>query len=255
MFDEPFVRGRSLVHGLDPRVRLGVAAFFSVATALIRGHAAASAALVLAGLMLALSRPPLGVLVRRLAMVNLFILFLWVIVPVTMPGPSVWSLGFLNISQAGLDLAGLVTLKSNAILLAFLALVATMDFPTMGHALQRLGVPAKLVFLLLFSYRYVHVIAEEWDRLRTAARLRGFVPVTSLHTYCVIGNLLGMVLINSFDRSQRVYQAMVLRGFSGRFATVARFRTQGRDVAFAACGVAAVVMLVVLDFFPELLRA
>lgn len=254
MFDEPFARGRSLVHSLDPRFRLGLAALFSVATALVRGHAAAATALILAGLILTLSRPPLAVLARRLALVNVFIAFLWLVVPVTMPGPSVWSRGWLTISQSGLDLAGLVTLKSNAILLAFLALVATMDFPTMGHALQRLDVPAKLVFLLLFAYRYVHVIAEEWDRLRTAARLRGFVPATNLHSYGVIGNLLGMVLVNSFDRSQRVYQAMILRGFTGRFATVARFRTQGRDVAFAACGVAVMMLLMVLDFFPELLR-
>ena len=69
-----------------------------------------------------------------------------------------------------------MTLKSNAILLAFLALVTTMDSPTMGHALDRLGVPSKLVFLFLFTYRYLHVIADEWQRLTTAARLPRLSP-------------------------------------------------------------------------------
>lgn len=255
MFDEPFARGRSPIHTLDPRFRLGLAVMFSVAAALIRTPLAAGSALALAGAALALSCPPLGVLVRRLAVVNLFTLFLWLLVPATVPGAPAWRLGFVVFSQAGVDLASLVTLKSNAILLAFLALVATMDFPTLGHAMQRLGLPAKLVFLFLFSYRYVHVIADEWDRLRTAARLRGFVPATNVRTYGVIGNLFAMVLVSSFDRSRRVYQAMVLRGFEGRFATVARFRAQARDGLFAACGAAAVLMVVVLDFFPELLRA
>lgn len=254
MFDEPFAQGRSVVHGLDPRFRLGVAALFSMTTALVQTPAAAVTALGLSVAVLCPSRPPLGVLGHRLAVINAFGLFLWLVVPVTMPGPPAWTLGFLSFSQTGLELAALVTLKSNAILIAFLALVATMDFPTMGHALQRLGAPTKLVFLLLFAYRYVHVIADEWDRLRTAARLRGFIPTTDQRTYGVIGNLFAMVLINSFDRSQRVYQAMVLRGFEGRFATVAQFRAEWRDVLFATCGLTTVAMLVILDFFPELPR-
>ena len=150
-------------------------------------------------------------------------------------------------------MAWLVTLKSNAILLAFLAMVATMNAPTMGHALDRLGVPPKLVFLFLFTYRYLHVIADEWRRLITAARLRGFVPRTGMHSYRTIAHLLAMVLVNSFDRSGRVYQAMILRGFSGRFASVVRFRARARDAVFALLWLAATAALTVMDLYPEVL--
>ena len=112
-----------------------------------------------------------------------------------------------------------------------------MDSPTMGHALERLGVPSKLVFLFLFTYRYLHVIADEWQRLVTAARLqRASSPRTGMHTYRTIGNLLAMVLVNSFDRSSRVYQAMVLRGFAGHvYVSVVRFRAAPRsDAVFVA---------------------
>jgi cobalt/nickel transport system permease protein len=70
-----------------------------------------------------------------------------------MPGETVLTLGPLDFSREGVALAWLVTLKSNAILLAFLGLVTTMDSPTMGHALDRLGVPPKRVVLVRFTSR------------------------------------------------------------------------------------------------------
>ena len=251
MFDEPFARGASFVHALDPRVRLGAAGVFSVCAALLHDPAAAGAALAMSAATLAFSRPSLTLLARRVAVVNVFILFLWATVPATMPGETVLTLGPLDFSREGMALAWLVTLKSNAILLAFLALVATMDSPTMGHALDRLGVHPKLVFLFLFTYRYLHVIADEWRRLLTAARLRGFVPRTGMRSYRTIAHLLAMVLVNSFDRSGRVYQAMVLRGFTGRFASVARFRAEARDLAFALAWLTATAALTVMDLYPE----
>lgn len=251
MFDEPFAHGRSLVHGLDPRVRLAMAALFSVCVALFKAPWAAAAALALATTILALSAPPMRPLCKRVALVNVFVAFLWLAVPLTMPGQTALTLGPLTVSREGLNLVWLVTLKSNAILLTFMALVASMDSPTMGHALSRLGAPSKLVFLFLFTYRYLHVIADEWHRLLTAARLRGFALRTGMHTYRTIGNLLAMVLVNSFDRSGRVYQAMLLRGFEGRFASVVRFRARRQDALFAALWLAATALLVLMDLFPE----
>ena len=255
MFDEPFAHGHSPVHGLDPRVRLAMAALFSVCVALLREPAAAAGALGLAAIALAVSRPPMRLLAKRLALVNVFVLFLWLTVPTTMPGVPALTIGPLSFSREGLDLVLLVTLKSNAIVLAFLALAATMVSPVMGHALGRLGAPPKLVFLFLFTYRYLHVIAAEWQRLVTAARLRGFAPRTGMHTYRTIGHLLGMVLVNSFDRSGRVYQAMVLRGFEGRFASVTRFRARPKDLLFALAWTAATAGLMALDLFPEIFHA
>lgn len=253
MFDEPFARGASPLHGLDPRFRLALAVLLSVCLAVFTQPAPAALGLVLALLLLAFSRPPLGMLLKRLAVINVFILFLWMTVPWTMPGEPLLRLGPVVFSRPGVALAGLVTLKANAIAAVFLALVATMDSATIGYALDRLGLPSKLVFLFLFTYRYLHVIADEWQRLRTAARLRGFVPRTDMRTYRTTGHLLGMVLVNSYDRSERVYRAMLLRGFAGRFRSVVRFHARRRDFVFALCCVLGMAGLLMLEQFPELL--
>lgn len=247
MLDEPFSHGRSFVHTLDPRVRLVMATIFSVTLALVRRPETALAGLFCAALILLLSRPPLPDLTRRVVAVNMFLLFLWAVVPLTMPGEALMSIGPFQISSAGVALVWLVTLKANAIFCAMLALVASMDSATLGQALDRLHAPSRLVFLFLFTYRYLHVLAGEWQRLLTAARLRGFVPRTNMHTYRTLGFLFGMVLVRAYDRSERVYQAMLLRGFTGRFRTVRSFSARLRDAVAAACCVLLVAGFVTME--------
>lgn len=254
MFDEPFAHGRSLVHAVDPRFRLVAAFVCAVCLAVVRTPEAAWFGFGMAALLLALSRPPMRPVLRRLAVVNVFIAFLWLTVPLTSGGDVIAAWGPLEVSRAGVLLTLLVTIKSNAIVMTFLALVATMDSPTIGYALERLRFPSKLVFLFLFTYRYLHVIADEWHKLHGAARLRGFAPKTNMHTYRTFSNMLGMVFVHSFDRSVRVYEAMILRGFSGRFQSVTAFRATSRDAVFAVAAFACMVCLVAFDLYLEFPR-
>lgn len=250
MFDEPFARGSTFLHRLDPRFRLAAALLGAVCLAVLRRPETAALGLATAAVLLALSRPPLGALLRRLLAVNLFLVFLWLTVPPTMPGETLAAWGPLHFSREGVELATLATLKANAILCLFLALVTSMPSPVIGHALEKLRCPPKLVFLFLFTYRYIHVIADEHRRLNTAARLRGFTPRSNLHTYRTVGQMLGMVLARSYDRSLRVYEAMILRGFEGRFQSVAGFRAGFLDRLFLAFACAGLAGLALLDRFP-----
>jgi len=251
MFEQAFSHRPSPLHSLDPRVRLLAAACGAVVFSCLSNMSAAWASLGFSLLLLIAANPPLRPLLKRVALVNLFILFLWLTVPLSMAGERLFSLGPLHFSASGVSLALLVTVKSNAILLLFIALVAGISVPRIGSALERLRVPGKLVFLLLFTYRYVHAVGEEWDRLRTAAKLRGFVARNSLHTYRTIGNMLGLVLINSFDRAQRVYEAMLLRGFNGSFHTVGELRTRRRDLVFALLFTFALVLILGMELCLE----
>lgn len=224
----------SLLCTFDPRTLLLAATAAAVCFSLIQNIVIACAALGLALALAAVVRPPLALLLKRLALANFFILFIWLTVPITVPGESVAQLGPLSFSREGFTLALSVTLKCNAILLCFLVLIADLDIPLVGYALERLRVPAKLVFLFLFTCRYIHVIGEEWQKLQTAAKLRGFIPCTTLHTYRTISNMLGLTVINSIDRSRRIYEAMLLRGFNGEFHTVTELKTASRDIFFGA---------------------
>ncbi|WP_461210559.1 cobalt ECF transporter T component CbiQ [Desulfocurvus sp. DL9XJH121] len=247
MMDEPFTQGGSLLHRTDPRARLAAALVWSVTAALLTTASAAWAALILGGLLAGLSRPPLARLARRLAAVNVFILLLWALVPFSVPGDPVFQvLGFAATRQ-GFALALIVTLKSNAIVLGFIALVATIPVSDLGCALRGLRVPDKLAWLLVFTHRSVFVMAGEYQRMRQAMKIRGFTPRSNLHTYRALAYLAGMVLVRGLDRSERVHAAMLCRGFDGRFRSLNGLRATPRDFGFAACVFAACAALALYD--------
>jgi cobalt/nickel transport system permease protein len=113
--------------------------------------------------------------------------------------------------------ATVIALKANAVVLALLALVGTLEPVAVGHALARLGAPDKLVHLFLLTVRYLGLLGEEYRRLTRAMRARGFVPRSDGHTWRSLGWLLGMLLVRSLERAARVTAAMRCRGFHGRF--------------------------------------
>ncbi|MCL6621219.1 MAG: cobalt ECF transporter T component CbiQ [Syntrophobacterales bacterium] len=229
---EPFSEGDSLIHRLDPRGKVLVAGTFAVLVAVAASPRTAAAGLGLALLWLALAKLPPRRVAARLLVVNGFVVFLWLVLPLTYPGEVLWRWGWLAATREGLAAAGLITLKSNAILLGLIALAATVPIVDLGQALHRLRLPDKLCHLLLFTYRYLYVFEEEYQRLVTAMKIRGFRPRTDLHTYRSYAYLAAMLLVRSYDRSERVYQAMLCRGFRGRFYSLKEFSWQRRDRIF-----------------------
>lgn len=217
MLEETFASGTSPLHKLDTRCKLVAAAVHALCTALLTTLPAATGVLLFSCMLLVAAQLPLNALIRRFVLVNFFTLLLWCFLPFTTPGETLHTFGPLTATVQGVALATLITLKTNAIIAAFIALAATSGVSATGAALEALRVPRKLTLLFLFTWRYVHVIAEEYQRLATAARIRGFVPGTNLHTYRTTANLAAMVLVRSWERAERVNNAMRLRGFTGTF--------------------------------------
>lgn len=234
-----FLGGGSSVHRLDPRVRVAAAALLSVPVALAAGPGAPAMALV-AGCGLAVAaRLPEPALLRRLGRMNLFVLFLWLTLPWSTPGTPAGMVAGLDPTREGVELAFLITLKANAIVLLFTALVATVPPAEMGYALRHLGLPGKLVHLFLFAIRYADVIHGEYERLRGAMRARAFRAKFNLHTLQTFGYLVGLLLVRSLDRAERVLAAMKCRGFDGRFRALTPFAMRPADWAFLVAGLCA----------------
>jgi cobalt/nickel transport system permease protein len=159
---------------------------------------------------------------------------LWAFLPFTVPGHTLFEMGPVAPSREGLALAAAITLKTNAIVLATIALLGTSQAFSLAHALVHMRAPAKLVHLFFFFYRYISVLHEEYSRLRTAMRVRAFVPRTGGHTYRSYAYLIGMLIVRSFERSERIYHAMLCRGFHGHFPVMSHFHLRGADLAFGA---------------------
>jgi len=232
MLEETFARGNSFVHRLDPRGK-ALAAFAFAITAAVADKPAALIAAIAASVALALAaRLPIRAVARRLAVVNGFVLFLWLMLPFTYPGVPLFHIGPLAGSREGVAYALQITIKSNAIVLACIALLSTTHLVDMGRALSRLRVPDKLVHVLLFMLRYLGEAWHEYQLLSTAMKLRSFQPRTNLYTYRTYANMMGMLLVSSYSRAEAVYNAMLCRGFSGKFHSMDDFRMTGADILF-----------------------
>ncbi|WP_419783157.1 cobalt ECF transporter T component CbiQ [Maridesulfovibrio sp.] len=245
---EPFAHGNSIIHSMHPGFRLACAFLFSIAGALLTNLTAAGSVLAAGILFSIAARLNFKHLLKRLLIVNFFILFLWIFLPFSKPGTPVFNVGPFNATLEGITYTAIITLKSNGILLAITALVATMPVQTLGSAMQSLKIPDKLCRLLLFSWRYVHVMMTEYTRMRRAAAMRAFKPRTNLHTYRTYSWLLGMLLVRSMDRAHRVWQAMLCRGFNGTFHTLSSYKTGKRDLTLLAVTAACVTVFISLEF-------
>jgi len=237
---EELAHGDSWLHRLDPRIKLMAAGGFSLVVGLAHSPAVMAAGLGLGVGLVASGRLAANVVIKRIVAINVLMAFLWV----TMPWRVGWDGGpGLVFNPRGLYLAAAMTLKANAIVLALMALVSTSTVNHIFHALAHMKVPAKLVHLFLFFYRYLHVMHREYHRLNQAMAARGFRPGNNLHTYRSYAHLAGMVLVKSFDRAERVYQAMLCRGFHGTLWLLDHFhwgRAENRMAA--ASGVVLIVL-------------
>jgi cobalt/nickel transport system permease protein len=235
---EEFALGDSWVHDLDPRVKIIVTVLFSFVVALNPNFIGTAASLTAPTVLLIAARVSFRKVLARLAIVNGFILFIWLFLPFTVPGETIYKFGPLWVRREGIQAALLVTLKSNSIILMVIAMLGTSQIFTLVHALSHLCVPDKLVHLFFFCFRYVHVIHHEYHRLINAMKIRGFKPKTDMRTYRAYSYLVGMMLVRSFDRSKRIQHAMKCRGFKGKFYILHHYRMNHRDYALACSSIA-----------------
>jgi len=231
----------------DPRLRVSASVVFALVTVSLSGPEATLAALCLAGAMATASGWRLRDLLLRLVPMEAFMVLLLVTLPFAVPGEAVLTAGPLSASREGLLSALLMALKANAVVLTLLGLVGSLEPVVFGHALARLGVPYKLVHLLLLTVRQVHLLHQELLRLRQAMRARAFVPRSDCHTWRSYGNLVGMLLVRSLDRSRRMLAAMRCRGFDGRLYLLDTPAWQPSDTLLAAGLALMLTGLTILD--------
>jgi len=229
---EAFSEGNSRLHRFDPRVKLCLALAYAFLVALSDSILVSCVALVLGIVLVSIAGLKAGLILKRIRILLLFIVLLWITLPLGVPGTIVFTLGSLHISAEGIRQALTISLKATAVVILIIALLGTSSVFSLVHALSHFHVPKKLLYLFFLSYRYVHVIGVEYYRLRAAMRVRAFNPGTNMHTLRSYGYLVGMLLVRSFERSDRIYHAMLCRGFQGRFYLLHHFHMHRGDIAF-----------------------
>ncbi len=221
---------------LDPRWKLGALGLAALAAAALRAPATSLVAFGGALGLLVIARVPPRWYATRIAAAGLFLLVVVATLPFLIHGDEpLGHLGPLAISWTGLRVALVLAAKALTILTLALVLLASTPVNATLRAAHALRIPGVLVQLAVLTYRYLFVIGAELSRLRVALRVRGYRNRPSRHCYRTVGHVAGSLLVRSYERAERVGQAMRCRGFQGRYQALTTFRTTAGDVgAFVA---------------------
>ena len=229
---DDFSKGRGLIHRIDPRTKLLILIPLIFYIALSYQMKFLLLSLTLAVLATLIFRLNLKELWRRLIPPNLFVLFFFIVLPFSVPGHEIFQIFGLSYSLEGFRKAISIAIKANTIVLFTILLLGTIPVYRLTHALRTLHVPDKLIQLFFFCYRYLTVLHDDYTSILNGMKARGFHPRSNVRTYRWLANLTGVLTIRSFDHSQKIYQAMLSRGFHGEFPALFENRFSLIDLCF-----------------------
>lgn len=161
------------------------------------------------------------------------------LIPVTRlwahPDDPAVRLVLVDVSIPGLVMAFTVMAKAGLGLLCAVLLTSLTPFPELLEGLRRLRVPATLVTLIGFTHRFTFVLADEALRMKRARDARCYGG-RWLWQGTVVGHMVGTLFLRAHDRSERVYHAMLARGFTGTPPAGEAAPLPGCDRVFIAVG-------------------
>jgi cobalt/nickel transport system permease protein len=145
----------------------------------------------------------------------------------TLPGTTLFqfTLGSwtVNATIEGMERFVSIVLKSWISVQAAVILAASTTFPSLLVAMRAIHIPRLLVAIFGLMWRYLFVMVDEALRLMRARASRsshsndprrktgGTIPWRAR----VAGGMAGNLFLRSYERSDRIYMAMVSRGYDG----------------------------------------
>jgi cobalt/nickel transport system permease protein len=252
-FIDEYSHLNSVIHRLDPRTKLIASLAFIVAIVLTptsnwRIFAFYFAVVVF---MLAFSRLPIVYVLKRSLAVLPFVLLIAIFIPFFKGGEVAWSCNIwlwqISITYNGLIILTNVLVKSWLCILALILLSSTTRLDDLLKGLKQLGMPQVMILILSFMYRYIFVLVDEAMRIQQARDSRNFGG-SWLHHMKTIGHMVGTLFIRSYERGERIYAAMLARGFDGQVRTLYKLRFKQSDAYFSV----AFSLLLVLPYIIRL---
>lgn len=163
-------------------------------------------------ILLLTARLPLHRVLQRLLLLLPFLSFL--AVPVLLSG------GFPP-SPARVEVILLLMLKAVCSVFLLFMIVFTQPIQLLFNGIGHMNLPDKLVSVLFLSWRYVFLFWEKLFQTYKALRSRLFQGGMNRRAYKTYGEIIGGLFVKSLDSSERVYKAMLSRGYTGRSVVAA----------------------------------
>ncbi|MDD5313282.1 MAG: cobalt ECF transporter T component CbiQ [Dehalococcoidia bacterium] len=241
----------SLIHRLDPRTKLVGSLAFILAVVLtpVNNWKVLAVYLGIVVVLVLLSRLPLRYLLKKSLVIIPFVIMITIFVPFFKQGQVVFSynLGFwhIDVTYEGLSILLNVIIKSWLCIMCLVILSSSTKFAELLQGMYQLRVPLVFVQIMSFMYRYIFVLADQAMRMQMARDSRNFGNNRKI-VFNTLGNMIGMLFIRSYERGERIYAAMLSRGYAGEIPITRTLQYKVPDACFTAA-------LVVFLVFPAVI--
>lgn len=230
---ELFSYQESIIHNIDPRIKTLTTLFFiAFVISFNRFQAMQLVPFFLFPLVIAYSgNISLAYILKRVLIVSPFAILL-AIINLISDNDIIGAVFFIPITSGWLSAASIIMRFFLTVSTTFL-LITTTGFYSFCYALRVcIHLPAIFITQLLFLYRYIFVLVEESIRMLRAYQTRAFRSKIPIHVFI---HLLGNLLLRTINRAERIYLAMLARGYDGRIYIPARLQIKGCDIIFIVC--------------------
>ena len=257
---DPYQPGDSPVHRLDPRIKFILAIGFILTTTLTPAGAWPVFILLLSVIFAVEILSGLGIpYVLKRSLLSLPFVLAAVPILFTLEGKPLFSFHFLFFSltlyQPGLVRFLSIALKAWISVQAAVVLAATTEFPHLLLAIRAVRIPRLLVAIFGMMWRYLFVLVDEAMRMNRARTARsGHLDDPSLKPggrlpwrARVTGGMVGSLFIRSFERSDRIYTAMLSRGYDGEIRSFPLPKISQKSWAVLGFGAAFLLLMVLLS--------
>jgi cobalt/nickel transport system permease protein len=216
-----YVHEHSPIHHLPPQVKIAAAVTFIFAVAVTPREAVWAFAIYAAtiAVLVRISKIGFGFVLIRLAGVVPFVAFAF-LVPFIASGEPVEVLG-ISVSRDGLWASWNIIAKAGIGASTSIVLAGTTEVPDLLAGMNRLRVPTLFTSIAGFMIRYLGLIVDEIGRMRVAMTSRGYDPRWLWQAKPIAASA-GAMFIRSYERGERVHDAMVARGYQGEMPELRR---------------------------------
>lgn len=242
-FLDPYRPRPSLIHRLDARVKfvLTLAFIFTTALAPVGAWPVYVLLFFLALSVEILSELGVGYVLKRAMLALPFVLAALPVLVTARGVPLVSMLvgpWLLTVTREGVERFASIALKSGLSVQMAVVLVSSTSFPDLLVAMRAVGIPRLLVAIVGLAWRYLFVMADEALRLMRARAARSGRPPQSGTrvggNVCwrarVTGGMAGSLFVRSIERADRIYAAMLSRGYDGEVRTLGLPALRVRDM-------------------------
>lgn len=227
---DEYARQDTPVHRIDARVKAFTTIAFIVTLMSFSRYeiSALTPFFIYPFALISLGRIPPGFIFRKILVAAPFALVIGVFNPF-FDRQTALLIGSVPITGGWLSFASIM-IRFGLTVGAALAMAACTGMDNLCGGLERIGLPRIFAAQLLFLYRYLFVVTDEGARMARSLELRSAGPASpGLRVY---GSLVGHLFLRSLARAERIYQAMVARGFSGEIKTIRKTSFQPADWIF-----------------------